>query len=866
MKQSILCVNSVTCLLAVTVFVPLIVHAQGYTITTVAGGNPCCSLGSGDGGPATQAFVNGPFGVAVDSAGNLYIADGGALVRKVTTSGIISTFAGDPTQQAGYSGDGGPATSATLSSPRAAAVDAAGNVFIADTLNARIRKVSASGTITTVAGGGPLAVSAGDGGPAVNATLSIPVGVAVDASGNLYIADFGHFSVRKVDSAGNITTIAGGSANVTLGNPGDGGPATSALIFPYGIAVDASGNLYIADHENNRIRKVTTDGIIHTMAGNGAGSYSGDGGPATQAGLYHPQGVAVDSAGNLYICATGDDRIRMVTADGTITTIAGTGAIGNSGDGGPATSARINMPSGIALGRGGIVYVADTGNNSVRLLTPSTPLAGSPPSIRSGGVVSASAFGGFPSIAPGSWIEIYGGSLAADSRGWSGSDFSGVNAPTSLDGTKVTIGGQAAFIDYISPGQVNAQVPSNTGTGTQPVVVTTAAGASSAFNVTVNATQPGLLAPAAFNVGGKQYIAALFSDGATYVLPPGAISGVPSRRAQPGDSITLYGIGFGPVTPNIPAGQVVQQSNALGSAFHLLFGGTEALVSYSGLAPNAVGLYQFNAVVPNVPSNDAVPVTFTLAGAAGSQTLYIAVQNGAPAPQLQSLNLSVAQVAGGGSIQGTVTLSAPAPAGGAVVALSSSASTATVPATVAVAAGMSSAIFTVSVGTVASNQTVTITASYGGISKQTTLMVLAPATAVFSSLLTTLTYSPTGYPSGAFLLTITRDAGNTTYTATNGFGTLFVGGTLSNSTDGTLTFTFNAIKSGPLGIPEFGWGLNAFNVSSTSMTLNLYPTVASYIYGGNISGTLTITGTPYPLGGNTATLSGTVQGGYLAAP
>jgi uncharacterized protein (TIGR03437 family) len=192
--------------------------------------------------------------------------------------------------------------------------------------------------------------------------------------------------------------------------------------------------------------------------------------------------------------------------------------------------------------------------------------------------------------------------------------------------TKVTIGGQPAFIDYISPGQVNAQVPSNAGSGPQPVIVTTAAGASSPYTVTVNAEQPGLLAPSSFNMGGKQYAAALFSDGATYVLPPGAIAGLASRRAQPGDAITLYGIGFGPVTPTISAGQIVQQTNALALPFHLFFGGTEAMVSYSGLAPNAVGLYQFNVIVPQVSSSDAVPLTFTLAGASGTQTLYIAVQ------------------------------------------------------------------------------------------------------------------------------------------------------------------------------------------------------------------------------------------------
>ncbi len=164
-------------------------------------------------------------------------------------------------------------------------------------------------------------------------------------------------------------------------------------------------------------------------------------------------------------------------------------------------------------------------------------------------------------MAPGSWIEIYGTNLAVDARGWGSADFSGVNAPTSLDGTTVTIGGQPAYVDYISAGQVNAQVPSTVTAGAQQVVLQTPYGPSTGYTVTVNATQPGVLAPTSFVVGGNQYVAALFSDGTTFVAPPGAIPGVASRQAKPGEVITIYGVGFGMVTPNIPAGQIVQQSN-----------------------------------------------------------------------------------------------------------------------------------------------------------------------------------------------------------------------------------------------------------------------------------------------------------------
>jgi uncharacterized protein (TIGR03437 family) len=331
-------------------------------------------------------------------------------------------------------------------------------------------------------------------------------------------------------------------------------------------------------------------------------------------------------------------------------------------------------------------------------------------------------FGGFSTIAPGSWIEIYGSNLAVDSRSWTGSDFTGVNAPTSLDGTQVTIGGQFAFIDYISPGQVNAQVPSNVATGSQQVIVTTSLGSSAPYNILVNATQPGLLKlPAA----GVVYAEALFSDGVTFVLPPGALGWAASRRAQPGDTITFYGIGFGPVIPNVAAGQIVQQDNTLALPFQVRFGTTQAAVTYAGLAPGAVGSYQINVVVPSVPSSDSVPLTFTLGGVAGTQTLYTSVQNGSLAPEVLSLSLATS-VAVGGTTQGGVGLSYPAPTGGAVVALSSSATAfATVPVTVTIPAGSYSAFFTVTPGVVTMSQSVTITALYGGEMAQQTLTVIA---------------------------------------------------------------------------------------------------------------------------------------------
>jgi trimeric autotransporter adhesin len=340
-------------------------------ITTVAGTG---SFGdSGEGGLATSAALSRPYGVAVDASGNMYIADSGnERIRLVTKStGIITTVAGDVTY--GYSGDGGLATSAALYYPSGVAVDASGNMYIADTDNKRIRLVTKStGIITTVAGNGTRGYS-GDGGLATSATLDDPSGVAVDASGNMYIADTDNKRIRLVTkSTGIITTVAG---NGTRGYGGDGGLATSvALRRPSGVAVDASGNIYIADDENLRIRLVTkSTGIITTVAGTGSYGYSGDGGLATSATFISPNGVAVDASGNIYIADTYNYRIRLVTkSTGIITTVAGNGTRGYSGDGGLATSAALGYPSGVAVDASGNIYIADYSNSRIRLVTKST--------------------------------------------------------------------------------------------------------------------------------------------------------------------------------------------------------------------------------------------------------------------------------------------------------------------------------------------------------------------------------------------------------------------------------------------------------------------------------------------------------------
>jgi uncharacterized protein (TIGR03437 family) len=264
-------------------------------------------------------------------------------------------------------------------------------------------------------------------------------------------------------------------------------------------------------------------------------------------------------------------------------------------------------------------------------LTPNATIAGlgsgqfdATPIIRtSQGVISASAFGGFNAVAPGSWMEIYGTNLANVRSGSWDTGFKGIQAPTNVNGTTVTIGGLPAYIDFVSPGQVNAQVPSGLAAGSQPVVVTTAGGTSVAYNIQVKSVEPGLLAPAVFNLPAGQYVAATFPDGVTFVLPP--VPGAPTARAKPGDIIIFYGVGFGPVTPDIPAGQIVTVPNNLSQTFTASFAGVPATVNFAGLTGGYLGLYQFNVVVPNVAASDAVPFTYTLNGAAGPQNLIIAI-------------------------------------------------------------------------------------------------------------------------------------------------------------------------------------------------------------------------------------------------
>ncbi|MFH8805073.1 RICIN domain-containing protein [Streptomyces sp. NPDC017936] len=329
--------------------------SPGPVITTVAGTG--ASGPRSDGGPATSTSLSHPQQIAVDGAGNLYIAEFNGRISKVAADRTITTVAG-------------PGTSVSASAPRGVAVDGSGNLYIADTGGNYVRKIATDGTVTTVAGTGTRA-SSGDGGPATSAQVMGPWGLTVDGAGNLYIAEPWAERVRKVDANGTITTVAGTG---TRGSSGDGGPAISAQFYaPRAVAVDGAGNLYIADSRNERVRKVDANGTITTVAGTGTRGYSGDGGPAKSAQLCAPQGLAVDRAGNLYIADSGNDCVRKVAPDGTITT-----EVHIPGSGGGPQAGTGDMGSyvhGIALDSAGSIYLADTFHPQVRKIAAPTSAA-----------------------------------------------------------------------------------------------------------------------------------------------------------------------------------------------------------------------------------------------------------------------------------------------------------------------------------------------------------------------------------------------------------------------------------------------------------------------------------------------------------
>jgi uncharacterized protein (TIGR03437 family) len=553
---------------------------QSYIISTIAGTG---TQGySGDGGPATSAELSSPNGIAIDSSGNIYIADAANhRVRKIS-GGTISTFAGNGTP--GFSGDTAAATSAELDGPTDVAVDSSGNVYIADTQNNVVRIVNSAGIINTFAGDESAGAGySGDTGTAINAQLNAPSGLAIDSKGNVYIADSLNGSIRIVTPAVAATSTAPAVAatiNTYLSN---------VLNHPDKIVIDKAGDMFISDTDNRRIVEYSAaaaaaaTGTVTVFAGNESPGYSGDNGPATSAMLNDPTGIALDAAGDLFICDTFNYRVRVVSG-GIISTVAGNGHPGYYGDGGPATAAYLFFPRVVAVDSSGNVYVGDTQNGVVRKLQPTSATIAA--------VASAASF--VSPVSPGSLATIAGSNMAAAKLQGQ------VPLRTTLGGISVEVNGQAAPLLYVSPTTVNFQVPWETATGNATVTINGIGVTSNTYTVPVIAAAPGI-----FQISASQ----------------GAIENqdfslnTPTNPAAPNSTIVVYLTGTGPLNPPVPDGAATPLSpyTLIASSNSASIGGVSAQVTFAGMTPGSYGLGQMNIVVPSLKAG-TYPLVITING------------------------------------------------------------------------------------------------------------------------------------------------------------------------------------------------------------------------------------------------------------
>ena len=680
---------------------PFLASAQNFISTVAGNGIPDFS---GNDGPATAASLYLPSDVAVDPDGNLYIADtANHRIRKVSPDGTITTVAGTGTPGGRFNPlEDGPATTALLNSPSGVAVDASGNLYIADSENYRIRQVTPEGIISTVAGNAIIG-STGDGGPADQASIGFVSGLAVDADGNLYIADQSHSQIRKVTPDGLITTAAGTGER---GFSGDGGQATLAKLwlagFTFsdgnrevtqgsGIAVDSSGNLYIADTFNNRIRMVALDGTITTVAGNGMVNNAGNGTLAILASVKAPVDVAVDGAGNLYISQHVSHIIRYVNPDGFIFTVAGIADDpGFSEDLGNPFTAKLNGPAGLVAEGEGAFLLADHRNHRIRFFQPKPQLsvlpasfdleaiagagksynarrpgmavdfpenrpysgysngecgrasglavgdhrgtvfiapvldpadtalipvrvavAESAPVIGEGGIVNGASFSGEAAVSPGSIASLFGMNLAAGTE-----TASGLPLPTMLAGTQVLVDDVPAPLFFVSPLQINFQMPFEVSGTTVPIVVVSDGVRGPEVMVQVEPAAPGI------------FTAVPGGSGPGAILNENSSPNSAENPAAVGSVVQIFATGLGATDPPLATGQTGASSpplNVTVMAPVVMIGGAPAEVLFSGMAPGFVGLYQVNARVPTAtPAGDEVPLEIEI-GEGSSNTVTLAV-------------------------------------------------------------------------------------------------------------------------------------------------------------------------------------------------------------------------------------------------
>ncbi len=579
-----------------------VASAQQYITSTIAGTIGTSGY-SGDNGPAFGAQLSNPLCIAVDSKGSSYVADSkNFVIRKITAAtGVITTVAGNNTE--GYSGDGGPATSAQLSTVQGLAVDSSGNLYISDTGNARVRVVNTSGIISTYAGNGTRGDS-GDHGPAVNAQIYMPAGLTLDFAGNLYIADFGNGTVRKVSPSGVITTAAGVDFIGFAVFPGDGGRATSATLgLPYSVAVDESSNLYIGDLGSSSVRKVTPSGFISTFVPQASTA-----------------SMAVDPAGNLYYADYRASTILKTYPTGYQATIAGDYASGYLPDGAPGIASRFNHPYALALDSSSNIYVADYSNNAVRLLTlqaPATVVAASGASNQAF-TQGTNNISNVPlPVAPGEFVTLFGLAIGPPAGAQATPDANGL-IETQLAGTMVTFNGIPAPIYSTGYTEIVAIVPyAVSGMASASVVVTDQGNTVATGTVPLAATAPQIFNPLSIGFTGGTV---LNSDGT-----PNSTS----NAAAESSSITIFVTGEGLTAPRGVDGLV-----AAGPTFPIpvapvsvTIGGLAATLStYGGVLNQPAGIMQIVATIPSgVTTSSAVPVVVTI-GSGISLPVSIAVQ------------------------------------------------------------------------------------------------------------------------------------------------------------------------------------------------------------------------------------------------